>query len=105
MIHCFTAGRCPPLTLQPHAISLTSVDASRGSVMSIHCDTGYMFEQSQTASVTVWTYEAKCGDDLEWNGVDVIPPCISRYFFKDSKCSKTLTYHVSSFLASFINVC
>ena len=50
--------------------------------MSFHCDTGYMFEQSQTASITVWAYEATCRDDLEWTGLDVISPCIGTYLGK-----------------------
>ena len=58
---------------------------SRGSVMSIHCDTGYMFQQLQTASITVWAYETTCGDDLEWKGLDVIPSCIGMYLKNKKK--------------------
>ena len=68
------SGRCPPLELQENTeVASPVLNASLGSLLHVRCAMGHMF-----AIIGTWSYDVTCSPDLTWQGVDDIPPCISK---------------------------
>ena len=66
------AGICPPLPTKAHTVA-SSLNASKDSVVTITCETGYMFKGA-TAS-TGRAYDVHCDANLQWAGITDVPQC------------------------------